>query len=209
MIPSGYSRTVFHGTLENGEIFQWGFWASEAPSDAAAANTQADAARDAFAATTSGSVPRTLLSTGSAYTGVRVYSYPNGGPDAEYVGESTITGQAGAGTGSLPNQVCVVATLLTGLAGRRNRGRIFLPCNSSSLANGQLSSSITGGIQAWVASFVGAINSAYDPGKVVVLSQVAGSASNVTEISVDSRLDIQRRRADRETELFTVSGPIA
>jgi hypothetical protein len=40
---------------------------------------------------------------------------------------------------------------------------------------------------------------------VVVLSQVAGTANDVVTIRVDSRLDIQRRRANRQAAAFTQS----
>src|SRR5690348_18342262 len=81
-IPLGYSRTVLSGHLGNGEIFQTGFWASEAPSDANAAATQAQAVATYLEAhwSDAGS-PTCLIRSDSGYDKVTVYSYPNGGPD--------------------------------------------------------------------------------------------------------------------------------
>lgn len=201
-IPLGYSRAVLSGHLRNGEIFQWGFWCSEAPTDAAAANTNAQAIATAYEGLQStAGTPQHLIDNASGYDHVRVYSYPNGGPRAEFVGEAPITSGVGTGAGDLPNQCCIVATLETGLAGRRHRGRVYLPANAQQLTTGQAASGDPALYASWMVQFIRAVNSAVAPGFVVVLSQVAGSAQRVTAVTVDSRVDIQRRRADREVAL--------
>lgn len=204
-IPLGYSRNVIRGHLIGGEIFEWGFWSAEAPADDAAANAQATAVATAYTtAIGTGTGPHTFLSTGESIDQVRVYSYTTGGPTAQHVGSAPLS-QGGTTTATCPNQVAVVCTLQTGFSGRRNRGRCYLPCtHTSALVNGQLSSAQTTALAQFMQKFFQNVNSAVTQ-PVVVLSQVAGSANNVLTIRVDSRLDIQRRRANRQAPAFSQS----
>lgn len=199
-IPLGYSRHVLEGHLSNGEKFQTGFWVSQAPSDAAAATTDAQAVATYLNAHwTDASSPVSMLATGSGYDKVKVYSYPNGGPDASFVGEAALTGAAGAGTQNAPNQLAACLTLETGLSGRTHRGRMFLPFNKVvTLTSGQMTTTETDAYLVWWKATMDGINSTVAPGFVVVLSQKLGTAQRVTSLRMDTRLDIQRRRADRE-----------
>lgn len=202
-IPLGYSRNVIHGTLEGGEIFEWGFWIAAAPTDAAAASAQASAIATAYtSAVATGSPAHALMSTGDAITEVRVYSYPTGGPNATYVGTAPLS-EAGSGTSTCPNQVAVCVTLETGLAGRRNRGRVYLPAtHPGTLVAGQLGSATVTAVALFMQKFLQNVNSGVGQ-PVVVLSQVASLANDVTVVRIDSRLDIQRRRANRQPATFT------
>lgn len=204
-IPLGYSRNVIRGHLIGGEIFEWGFWTAAAPSDDAAANSQATAVAGAYTGSiATGSAAHTFLSSGEGIDQVRVYSYPSGGPTASHVGVAALI-QTGTTTATCPNQVSVVCTLQTGFSGRRNRGRVYLPCtHTSALVSGQLSSAQTTALAQFMQKFFQQVNSAIGQ-PTVVLSQVAGSANNLVTIRVDSRLDIQRRRANRQAPAFTQS----
>jgi len=204
-IPLGYSRNVIRGHLIGGEIFEWGFWSAEAPANDGAANSQAAAVATAYtSAIGTGSAPHTFLSSGEGIDEVRVYSYTTGGPSAQHVGSAPLV-QTSASTATCPNQVAVVCTLYTGFSGRRNRGRVYLPCtHTSALVSGQLSSSQVTALAQFMQKFFQNVNAAVTQ-PIVVLSQVAGAANDVVTIKVDSRLDIQRRRANRQAASFSQS----
>jgi hypothetical protein len=103
----------------------------------------------------------------------------------------------------MPNQVAIVVTLQTGFSGRRNRGRYYLPCTRLATLNlGQIPSTTVTAVALNAKAFLDAVNSAVGQ-PVSVLSQVAGSAKPVTGVRVDSKFDIQRRRANREAAIFT------
>lgn len=198
MIPSGYSRSVLSGTLSNGEIFQTGFWAAEAPTSSDAAATQASAISTNFSEKLSDDgYPPAFLGTGDSWDKVTVYSYTDTSGEATFIGEADIANGGGSGTQTLPNQSACAITLLTGKSGRRNRGRMFVPITKMTLTSGQIADATVTDFATWWADFL--TNCASDIGQdVVVLSQVAGSANAITQVRCDSRLDVQRRRADSE-----------
>lgn len=202
-VPSGYSRNIIRGHLEGGEIFEWGFWIAEAPSNAAAANTQAAAIATAYTSSAAtGTPPANFLSSTEGIDEVRVYSYVTGGTTADFVGSAPLV-VAGSSVSTMPNQVAIVVTLETGFSGRRNRGRYYLPCSRlATLTLGQIPSATVTAIALNAKTFLDAVNSAAGQ-PVSVLSQVAGSAKPVTAVRVDSKFDIQRRRANREPASFT------
>lgn len=191
------SRAVIHGTLAGGEIFETGFWLSQAPTDADAATARAveiagHVVSDLLPGVTG------LITADSAYTGVRLYAYPTGGPLATFVGEGPITSGPGHGTGSnpLPDQCGLVVTLNTGASGRSHRGRMYLPGNGMPLgADHQLgidqATSVANAMATFISNMVG-------EGPVVVLSQLLGTSRPVDSVNVDTRVDIQRRRANRQ-----------
>jgi hypothetical protein len=210
MIPSGYSKNVLSGTLPGGEIFATAFWCNEAPSDDTATQAQADNFAGEFntAVADTGS-PVSFLSSQGQYTDLTVYSYLDDTGKATYSAVSPITGGSGTGNPTMPNQVAIVATLLTGLTGRRRRGRMYFPCLSTTLTNGQ-ASALPNPFATWLANYFTACNSHLgSAASIVVLSQVGGDSRHVTAISVDTRLDIQRRRADRETVAGSFTAPVS
>lgn len=204
MIPLGYSRNVISGSLPNGEIWATGFWCDEAPSDQAATQTQAnDFATDLNARWGITGAPNNHWAAGTTADKITVYSYLDTTGRATHVAEAALTATS-SNTQSCPNQVSICTTLLTGVAGRRNRGRMFWPANApAALTNGELSSAWVDNLATWLAGTITSLNGDLGGQHVVVLSQVAGTSHSVNAVSVDSRLDIQRRRADRERPAHT------
>lgn len=202
-IPLGYSRSVIHGSLPGGEIWQVGLWAAEAPSDQAATQSQADSfAADVATQWATGTGPKSLITSTTTVDGVTVYSYTTASGKAEFVAESalSLTGVNGAQT--MPDQVALCVSLETGHAGRRNRGRIYLPVNApGTLTSGQLTAAQCADQAEWVAALIGLWNGHLAGNNVCVLSQAAGSSNPIISTRVDSRFDIQRRRANRQTIL--------
>jgi hypothetical protein len=209
-IPVNVNRIVIVGHLTTGEIFNTGLWTfGDVPTSDTAAAAFASSARDVFQATAQAALEFYLAPT-SGFDEVRTYHYPTGGPGAAFLGTASIVAGAGTGAeGDLPLQIAAVATLLTGLPGRRRRGRMYWPVNNRNLTSHQLDNADTGNLAGTIGSFLTGINSAAALGVVSVVSQIApGSSQPVTGINVDSRLDVQRRRANDQPALFESSAPV-
>lgn len=197
-IPELTTRVQVRGHFPAGEIFEWGYWLGGAPTDQDEANNLADLQKTLF-----DSSLKTLLlghiNADSGYDEIRVYAYPSGGPTASFVGQSTLN-YAGTGSTTSNNalQIALVVTLLTGEAGRRKRGRLYLPYHlTSALTNHQLSVGTVPTIATAFADFCGGQNVGQ---QVSVVSQVgAGQQTPVTAVKVDSKLDTQRRRSKKQT----------
>lgn len=198
------TRVVFSGILPGGEIWNTGFWmVGSAPADEAAANILAQELYVAFISDSSSTAFATLAtagwSNGVNVDKVTVYSYPSGGGSSAVVGAHTESPTIGSGGPTSPDQVCYVLTLRTGLSGRQNRGRMYLPANRLSLDSEGLVSS---GDQSSIVGAFGAGMTAWNltagAPEIVVLSQTAGAANLVTSVDADRRPDIQRRRANRQ-----------
>lgn len=203
-IPAGVSRIVFSGIMPNGEIWSTGFWVQGAtPDSAATANALAELAFDEFSANdTSGAmrlVFNNLANAQTIWNEVKAYCYPSGGPSAQFIGSYTIPSPlVGSGDGTLPNQCALVLSLRSGFAGRSKRGRMYLPATGATLlSDGQMDQSVLASItNGWALGFSD-WNAASD-GKIVVVSQHLDSAVQVSSVICDSRIDIQRSRANSE-----------
>lgn len=190
-------RLVLFGTTAPSEIWETGVWLT-----GATATTQ-EATQAAVDAAQSGMVNllvaiKARLSVDGAYAGLRAYSYPQGGTSASFVAENTTGAGAGTGTGLLPVQTCMVVTLLTGAAGRRNRGRMYFPAYGETLTgdsqfNIGSTDSLTNTLATWFENLKGGNN----VGVPSVYSKIAGSARPINLIRADTRPDVQRRRANR------------
>lgn len=127
-----------------------------------------------------------------------MYSYAASGTTAT---ASAQQADAGVGTGSAmthPPQVCQVLTLLTGVAGRQHRGRIYLPAtgvavsSTTELATDTLST-VRSTISLWNKR-----NALLTLGwAMYVVSQTATSSLPVKTVRADNKLDVQRRRANK------------
>jgi len=214
-IPVNCWRFVYRGALPNGEVWQTGVWLQgSAPSSNAAALALAQTEFNSEGTNTPSSFWNAFKShtgAGVTLTAVLVYSYPNGGTVAQYVGQSTGTALLGTGAGGVcPNQVSMCMSLLTGQSGRSYRGRMYLPpiISSELTVNGLWTSGTTTSITtAWATKFTD-FNVAAGFGKVVVVSQKHTSATQVLQIRTDFRPDVQRRRANRVQNIGAVTQPV-
>jgi len=195
-IPTGVSRWVLQGHLANGEIFETGWWEEFAPDTETAANSAAEAQWGTFKSSCETALVATLPAT-AGYDGLKVYSYPVGGPGASVIGNSTSSGFAGSASTSNADQLAMVITTLTGQAGRSKRGRMYLPATGVAPANGFMTAATCTAVVNAVANFFRVlVAGSTDP--VVVSQKGAGSAQHIVAVRVDQRYDIQRRRANRE-----------
>ena len=201
----GYSRSTFYGHLPGGEIFNWSLWANEAPADQGATQAQATAFATEFQSLTdtpgAADLPLTkLIGSDAGYDGVRVYSYNSAGGRAQFVADAAITrpGSSSA-SATLPNQCSVVCTLKTAVAGRRSTGRIYVPVTKYGLASGgQFDSSTPAAIANFISHLITRLNSHIATQHIGVLSQTAGTFQSANAVKVDSKVDIQRRRANHQ-----------
>jgi hypothetical protein len=110
---------------------------------------------------------------------------------------TNVTTATGTGSPVAPHQTATTVTLRTPL--RRHWGRFYLPVHSpGTLTGGQLSTANVDSIASlWRDMFVGAAGlTGVTP---VVYDRARRAMMGVTEIEVDSNLDIQRRRRPRTT----------
>jgi len=204
--PTNTARVVVAGLYPSGEEFNWGFWLSGAPASNADAGAAALVVRD-YIQGLGGDPLRAYLAPDCSYDKVTVYGYGSGIGPADFQGEAVFTERDGISAGaSLPLQCAVVVSLRTGRPGRRGRGRMYVPVTASTLTDHQLAAGNAASLSAAIGGFFTNLNdSTLIPGSVCVLSQVDVEAHLVTSVIVDSRVDIQRRRADSQMATQTAS----
>lgn len=198
--PGPITKVVIAGTAPEGDIFNTGYWISHTNAFASQAALQTFLnAELSTAHTVLTSLAGTLLVDGSSFDKITMYYHAtDGDTPATYQAEGDLSISA-SGTQSLPNQASVVATLLTGIPGRRARGRMYWPCWKPTISDGtaQLTDSVITAVATQTAALLQAWNTTVDA--AVVTSSVASHSWAITTVSVDSRVDIQRRRANRQT----------
>lgn len=205
--PSNVSRVVINGSLPDGESFAWGFWMDSSYATQAATQLAANTIASFFNSTGFRAIIIDYLQNTCSYLSVDVYSYPTAGQPAQFLATAAITGGQGTGTSNaLPLQVALCVTTLTGQVGRRRRGRLYLPITTGELTLHQLAQADINEIVDGLAAFFAALNgSANVNGTVCVMSVTGGFTTPINQLSGDSRLDIQRRRAADQDPLYTHS----
>lgn len=207
------THVVVQGHLTGQEVFEWGFWFGAVADTLADQQTFANTWRDLFQEDVLDTLTP-LITTDCGYDSIRVYGYLHPTGPADFVTDSPITGGVGTGVGAgMPLQVAGCVTLRTALAGRRHRGRLYLPINNAGvLASHQTDSSHVDGITDDLATWFNHMNagqvSGGGEGGVCVISQVAGVATPVTLLTMDTKLDVQRRRAASQIATATGSATV-
>lgn len=195
-------RVVLSGTMYGSEVFAHGF---SFDGTGIVGNSVAE---DAFGGASLGYLTSALLTathrayynTTTAWNRQRIYFYDGTGT-LHRTTEDVIAFAGTAAAGCLPTQLAVVASLRTGLAGRANRGRSYLPNVATvALASGvvpQMSATATAAIANAVRNYVSGLGNDVDGGPAVVASLSQGAMVPITSIVVDSKLDVQRSRAQK------------
>lgn len=108
---------------------------------------------------------------------------------------------------TMPPQCAIVLTLLTDLAGRSHRGRMYWPAGGNTVTGeGRLSAAVRGNIATQAAAYLVAAGSAagVDLAMIpVVNSKVLGTTTEVTVLRVGDVIDTQRRRRNRLVEAYS------
>lgn len=130
--------------------------------------------------------------------GTKAYWYTTGSKTAAAEGGVVNTATPGTGSPLVPVQIATVATLLTNLGGRGNRGRVYLPATSvASMSNGRADNAFCDSISNSIATYIRGQNGV-TVGSATFNSIVGGgTGAPITTVRVDNVLDTQRRRRDK------------
>lgn len=192
-IPSGLTRFVLTWSMPGNEIAQSAWWEAGhviADVDDSALTTMG--ASGSF--TTWLGTIKPLWSANTLLSALDGYFY-NGGTAAAAHGRATLN-TVGTGASVHPNQICAVMTLKTALAGRRTRGRMYLPANGAGMGTaGIFTQSGIDNARIGTAAYFSTRNDI--TGGVVVVSQTASSSQLVTSVAADYIPDTQRRRNNK------------
>lgn len=140
------------------------------------------------------------------------------GVNAQYVTGTVVVSSAyaqlgdpevGSGTATMPNQVAWVVSLRTDEAGRSARGRCYMPATGVELAAaGSPATPTTSEFADAFGHLLADVTSAHaDPTALIqVYSRVLDRMLPVTRVLVDSTLDTQRRRRNKDVSPYQTSG---
>nr|CRY97379.1 hypothetical protein [uncultured prokaryote] len=203
-MSTAHVHIVCSGTMPGGEIFAFGWdYAGAAGNQTTLDGIVSDVATALSGGTIGGTI-RSLISSGGYITAVTGYSYADASSPA-VLASSTVVNLAGSGTGKLPYQCALVATLRTAVPSRRTRGRMYLPATGVTMGAGNVMTSPT--VDS-VATAVRDLISAPGEGVIPNVVSKAGSIMTpVTTITVDNKVDTQRRRAQSVAATVTGSAP--
>lgn len=111
------------------------------------------------------------------------------------VAEETISLAGSLAGNTPPPQTALLIQKITGRAGRKNRGRMYIPANDESILNdaGVYGSTETAGFQTKADSFLAALDTAGYP-MVLLHTSVADAPTDVVSLVVQSKVATQRRR---------------
>lgn len=206
----------------NGSIGTLGPWSntfefilSASVASQATLQTISDAVRTALGA----SLPfKQGFCADTSFSNVKLLHYPVTTGKADLVAQSAASGVQGAQTQVHAPQVCVVASLRTGNAGRSQRGRVYVPYRAGQVsALGVVSSTaqsqVAGYANAVPVAVVAACASASIGASWVVWSPSKGTAAPVTAVLVGTQCDTIRHRNDNRAEVYTsfsvLAAPVA
>lgn len=189
--------------LPSGEAGEYSYWVWDITQTATAAN-----------AASFGDAVGTSLGAATAFKALFPSGIVVGPPGVEEVDldtgrvVTTATGASnwvptGPGAETMPPQLAIVVSLLTALAGGRNRGRLYLPgpTNAAIDLTGRLvQANCTTIVNAWGAAFT-AGTTAVPTLVPVVYSRMNRSVQPITRLSVGNVIDTQRRRRDKLLEI--------
>lgn len=140
-----------------------------------------------------------------AWQEVRISAFRADGTVVNGASVGTITTPL-AGTLALdrPPQTAIVASLVTGGRGPRNRGRLYLPTHRFSTPGDSLiGSTDRGNIATNVKTLVNAVNALTGP-RAVVVSKTHQAWSDITAVRCGDEVDTQSRRRYRRKENYSV-----
>lgn len=197
-IPLHAIKVVFSGKLPGSEHWSTSFWVAGQVAHDVVELTNLAHDVDQMAQAGGAFYPelKNICGTQVTVDQIDVYQY-EGGTKAAVQATQAASWTASTASITLPNQVCAVASLRTGLPGRARRGRMYLPVlGTVSSASGQCTDGNLNLLSQGLATFFGSFNT-LAWGKVSVMSASTSDLYQVTEVQIDSVLDTQRRRRDK------------
>jgi hypothetical protein len=151
---------------------------------------------------------RNHTSTAVTWNSVKAYYYPAGSVVATVTGSKPPTPDSGTAGVGLPPQCALVASLLTGLAGRHNRGRSYLPMPVGVLSNGRLTGTTMTDVANNLAIWLGHMNTTTVGALSFNACVGTGSCPSLTQVRVDDIVDTQRRRRDKQVPSTVITASI-
>lgn len=209
-IPGNHVRFVFGASNVGGEKINTGFWVflnSSPPtqSDLDTLTTDAATLWNSFTGAIQG-----FLYTGVTWANVNSYYYDGTSDNAALQSIHALTANTGTvSTNGGPIDQCLVVSLRTGLPGRNRRGRMYIPYHTPVLAASGNTSSTNATTMATAAGTLLNGWSAAHVGWAAVVSRTSTQSRPVTQVQVDTKPDIQRRRENKlvasSTALVTIT----
>lgn len=212
-----WNRVIISGTLGNAEVWSTSVaWADVSSGSSTALTSTSNllgVASGIWTDLTNGSaarVPFDMISTSGRITQVRVEARNVGGllNAAEFAGSTPLPG---VGAPSKPTTAASVVSLLTGVPGRRYRGRMYLPAMALTIGTdfripAATTEIIAEGMDARFDAWSTVFNSGETAIVPVVVSEVGLVCTEVQQLRVGDVFDTQRRRRDDLQETyFTVT----
>lgn len=150
---------------------------------------------------------RAMLSSRGRIDRVRLYYYPNSGVPALFSAESTAAAINGTSTAAFPPQCALTISLLTGVSGKRFRGRMYWPHIGGALTTAGKSSLAAQSLTNNIAATLGLVNQfgQIGIGSVGVHSAASNTITLVNQVSIGDVIDTQRRRRDDMVEVRTTA----
>lgn len=134
--------------------------------------------------------------TGSSIDSITILELDGTSAGAEFATSPGTKWVGGAAETGAMIPICQIVRLRTGLQGRRNRGRVFLPwVDEQTYANGGISSSVFNTVTTGWEAFRVSLATALTP--LVVASYAGATANNVTSCLALSKTGTVRRRTDQ------------
>jgi len=193
-----FQKVVLHGTGPGSELWQTGFCvvSSSPPISQASLQVQCDALVSPV--TTWWNAIKGKISTAYTLQGISMYAYSFPTPTALFQAESAAIASPGTltGTGS-PIDTCLVVSLRTGIPGRSQRGRMYLPCHEGATVTTGMLASATATLYNTSTKALFDTANTLTTNKVVVVSRTHGSYETVKSLVADNKPDVQRRRENR------------
>jgi hypothetical protein len=190
-------HTTISGTLPGGEVFSTGFDTLGAAGNQATLQSAAQSVADYLQANGDPQNDfRAIWNNVTFITKITCYSY-NGGSTSADLQAAVDLALSGNSTQRHANQIALCATLVTGLSGRRHRGRMYWPANGVTVngADSQAPAAAAMFLARGVAGILKAQGADIQP---VVVSRVGQSAAPIVGVRVDTRFDVIRARANQQ-----------
>lgn len=210
--PFSYVRLLMYGTIQSVQTWSTGVslwnsaWGNLGNGDLNTWLATLDTAAKAWWTTGAAG----LASSNDAavnYLGIKAEWYDAGSTVAGASSTHAFSAaQPGTSGSHLPTQCSLVVSTLSDNSGRRNRGRMYIPCTGTSLiANSKIASATVdqyvNSTQTWIQA-LNASSLAGSAPQAVIASNIPVPVA-ITQLRADNEMDIQRRRADKILGSYT------
>lgn len=197
-------KLTISGKIGPSQTWSIGLWSvAPGPTTLADLQTFVNAARGHWHTFWTGAY-QALISDDTSYTTLHASRYPSGTTSADLIAQSLAGAVIGSSAIHHAPQLALVASLRTGISGRANRGRVYLPLTglpNADLNDHQVAASVVDAVNTDFTAFLIALDAeALGPDTwttSIANPRAAHAAVPVVQVVLDSKIDTQRRRADK------------